>query len=70
VTENPAVIEVAERRGATAAQVGLAWLLHHADNILLIPGTSSVAHLEENLATSSVALSEDELAELEAVPVG
>jgi pyridoxine 4-dehydrogenase len=70
VTENPAVIEVARRRGATAAQVGLAWLLHHADNILLIPGTSSLAHLEENLATGSVSLSEEELAELEGVPVG
>ena len=70
VTENPAVNELADRLGATAAQVGLAWLLHHAENILLIPGTSSVEHLEENLATASLRLSSDELAELDAVPAG
>ena len=46
----PLVRSVAERLGATPAQVGLAWLLARADNILLIPGTSSLAHLEENLA--------------------
>jgi pyridoxine 4-dehydrogenase len=67
VTENPVVNELADRLGATAAQVGLAWLLHHEDNILLIPGTSSLEHLEENLAAISLALSADELAELDAV---
>ena len=67
VTENPVVTGLAERRGVTAAQVGLAWLLHHADNILLIPGTSSVAHLEENMAAGTLTLSAAELAELEAV---
>ena len=66
VTENPVVTGLAERRGVTAAQVGLAWLLHHADNILLIPGTSSVAHLEENMAAGTLTLSAAELAELEA----
>jgi aryl-alcohol dehydrogenase-like predicted oxidoreductase len=70
VTENPAVNEVADRLGATAAQVGLAWLLHHAENILLIPGTSSVEHLEENLATASLPLTADEMAELDAVRAG
>ena len=58
---------LAERIGATPAQVGLAWLLAHRDNILLIPGTSSVAHLEENLAVADVRLSPDDLAELEKV---
>jgi len=65
VTESTAVQQVAERLGATAAQVGLAWLLHHSDNILLIPGTSSVAHLEENTAAAAIALSDSDIAELE-----
>jgi pyridoxine 4-dehydrogenase len=70
VTENPVVNELADRLGATAAQVGLAWLLHHADNILLIPGTSSVEHLEENLATASLPLTAEEMTELEAIGAG
>lgn len=65
VTENAAVQQVAERVGASAAQVGLAWLLHHSDNILLIPGTSSVQHLEENFAAGSISLSDNDIAELE-----
>lgn len=66
VTEDPTVQTVAQRLGATAAQVGLAWLLAHRDNILLIPGTSNVSHLEQNLAAAAVNLSEDDLAELSA----
>ncbi len=54
---------VAERHGATPRQVALAWLLHRSPNILLIPGTSSVAHLEENLAAGGLRLSEEDLAE-------
>ena len=61
------VVSLAERTGASPAQVGLAWLLAHRDNVLLIPGTSSVAHLEENLAVADVELSPDDLAELEKV---
>jgi aryl-alcohol dehydrogenase-like predicted oxidoreductase len=64
VTDNAAVRAVAERIGATPAQVGLAWLLCRADNILLIPGTSSLIHLEENLAVRNVTLSAADLAEL------
>jgi len=64
VTDDPTVIDVARRLGATPAQVGLAWLLARADNILLIPGTSSLAHLEENLAVADVRLSEADLTEL------
>jgi aryl-alcohol dehydrogenase-like predicted oxidoreductase len=67
VTENDVVTSLAERTGASAAQVGLAWLLAHRENVLLIPGTSSVAHLEENLAVADVELSADDLAELEKV---
>jgi pyridoxine 4-dehydrogenase len=66
VTEDAAVRRVAERLGVSPAQVGLAWLLAHAENILLIPGTSSVEHLEENLAVAEVELGPDDLAELEA----
>jgi len=64
VTDDPTVKNVAERLGATPAQVGLAWLLAKADNILLIPGTSSLAHLEENLAVADVHLSDADLAAL------
>ena len=66
VTDNPAVRAVAARLGATPAQVGLAWLLGHRDNILLIPGTSRLAHLEQNLAVADVRLGGEDLAELEA----
>jgi pyridoxine 4-dehydrogenase len=52
----PAVKETAGRLGATPAQVALAWLLHLAPNVLLIPGTSSLAHLDENLAAGELVL--------------
>ena len=65
VTESPAVRAVAERIGASPAQVGLAWLLAHRDNVLLIPGTSSVAHLEDNMKVATITLSADDIAELE-----
>jgi aryl-alcohol dehydrogenase-like predicted oxidoreductase len=55
---------VAARLGATPMQIALAWLLARAPNILLIPGTSSLDHLRENLAATNVTLSEDVLAEL------
>ena len=58
---------VAERLGATPMQVALAWLLQRSPNILLIPGTSSVAHLRENLAAAELKLSADVLQELDGV---
>jgi pyridoxine 4-dehydrogenase len=58
---------VAERLGATPMQVALAWLLHRSPNILLIPGTSSVAHLRENLAVGSLTLPAETLAELDGI---
>jgi pyridoxine 4-dehydrogenase len=58
---------VAGRLGATPMQVALAWLLHRAPNILLIPGTSSVAHLRENLAAGQLRLSPQTLAELDGI---
>jgi aryl-alcohol dehydrogenase-like predicted oxidoreductase len=60
---------VAARLGATPMQVALAWLLRRAPNILLIPGTSSVAHLRENLAAAEIALSDDVMEELAGVVV-
>jgi pyridoxine 4-dehydrogenase len=55
---------VAARRGTTTIAVALAWLLQRSPNILLIPGTSSVAHLRENVAAAVLALSEEDLTEL------
>jgi aryl-alcohol dehydrogenase-like predicted oxidoreductase len=61
VTDDQTVREVAAERGVTAAQVGLAWLLARAANVCLIPGTSSLAHLEENLAVADLELGPAEL---------
>jgi pyridoxine 4-dehydrogenase len=58
---------VAGRLGATPMQVALAWLLQRSPNILLIPGTSSVAHLRENLAAGQLTLSPQTLAELDGI---
>ncbi|HWG66873.1 MAG TPA: aldo/keto reductase family oxidoreductase [Rhodanobacteraceae bacterium] len=59
--------KVAERLGATPMQVALAWLLQRAPNILLIPGTSSLAHLRENLAAAELTLAADVAAELDRI---
>ncbi len=67
VTENPVVMDLAAGLGITTAQVGLAWLLAHSPNTLLIPGTRSVAHLEENLAAAELTLDTDAVARLDAV---
>jgi pyridoxine 4-dehydrogenase len=64
---DPVVSRVAAKHGVTPSQIALAWLLHRDERILLIPGTSSVAHLEENLAAAHVALDADDMAALEAV---
>jgi aryl-alcohol dehydrogenase-like predicted oxidoreductase len=58
---------VAGRLGATPMQVALAWLLHRSPNILLIPGTSSLAHLRENLAAGRMILAPETLAELDGI---
>src|SRR3954463_15693049 len=62
--------DVAKRLNATPLQVALAWLLHRSPNILLIPGTSSVQHLRENLGAAEVAISDEVAAELDAVGRG
>jgi pyridoxine 4-dehydrogenase len=61
------VTELAGRVGATRTQLALAWLLHRSPVALPIPGTSSVAHLEENLAAADLALDAEVLAELDAL---
>jgi len=65
--QSAALSDVAARLKATPMQVALAWLLQRSPNILLIPGTSSVAHLHENLAAASLTLPEDAVAELNAI---
>jgi pyridoxine 4-dehydrogenase len=57
---------VARAHGATSAQIALAWLLHRSPAMLPIPGTSSVSHLEEDVAAASIRLSDDEFASLDA----
>ena len=58
---------VAARQGVTPMQIALAWLLHRSPNILLIPGTSSLGHLRENLAAATLTLPSDTLTELDAI---
>ncbi len=65
--QSGALTAVASRLGFTPMQVALAWLLQRSPNILLIPGTSSVAHLRENLAVAGIALPDDALAELDGI---
>ena len=55
---------IAAKHKATTAQIALAWLLRRSPNILLIPGTRSLQHLEENIAANNIELSDDEFTEL------
>ncbi len=65
--QSSALSDVATRLGATSMQVALAWLLQRSPNILLIPGTSSVVHLRENLAAGDLVLPADALAALDGI---
>jgi pyridoxine 4-dehydrogenase len=65
--QSEALSQIAVELGATPMQTALAWLLHRAPNILLIPGTSSVAHLRENLKAAEIELSDDAFARLDAI---
>ncbi|RZK23362.1 MAG: oxidoreductase [Hymenobacter sp.] len=62
-----ALDQVAQKHGATPQQIALSWLLHHSPNILLIPGTSKVNHLEENVKTADIRLSAEDMAALDKV---
>jgi aryl-alcohol dehydrogenase-like predicted oxidoreductase len=63
--ESGPLAEAAGRHDATPAQLALAWLLHRSDVMLPIPGTSKVAHLEDNMEAAALSLSDDEVAALE-----
>lgn len=65
--EHPVLNRVAARHGATVFQVALAWLLQHSPAQLVIPGTSSVEHLEQNVAAAEIRLSEADMEELNAI---
>jgi aryl-alcohol dehydrogenase-like predicted oxidoreductase len=64
---DPVIVQVADKHGATPAQIALAWLLARYDRMLLIPGTSSIAHLEENMAAIELELDDADLAALDRV---
>lgn len=64
-TDSPGLLEVARRRGATPAQVRLAWTLQQAPNVLVIPGTGDPAHVTENVAAAALRLSPEDLALLQ-----
>jgi pyridoxine 4-dehydrogenase len=65
--DHPVIHSVAARHGATVFQIALAWLLEHSPAMLVIPGTSSVEHLEENVAAAEIRLSKKDLKELEEI---
>jgi pyridoxine 4-dehydrogenase len=65
--QSDALSEVAARLGATPMSVALAWLLRRSPNILLIPGTSSTAHLRENIVGAGLSLSDEDVADLESI---
>lgn len=69
VTDSTDVHHIASHLNATASQIGLAWLLQHAPNVLLIPGTTTAAHLSENIAASEVQLAEEDIAALDTLLV-
>lgn len=67
VTHEPAVQRIAREVGAKPAQIGLAWLLQHAPNMLIIPGTTSIHHLEQNIAAGSIELTTEQVSSLDAI---
>jgi len=66
----PVVVQAATRLGMTPSQIGLAWLLQHESNILLIPGTADIAHLDANVAAGAIEFDEATMAALDAVANG
>jgi len=67
VLGHPEVREAADRLGHTPAQIALAWTLNVAPNVVMIPGTSSVHHLEENLAVADIELDDETREQLNAI---
>ncbi|HEK19306.1 MULTISPECIES: aldo/keto reductase [unclassified Mucilaginibacter] len=72
VTAHEILQKIADKHNATIHQIALNWLLNHSKNILLIPGTSSVAHLEENMQSANIRLDEEDMDQLDGIapPVG
>lgn len=68
VTDEPAVQTIATTLGVTPAQVGLAWLLQHTPNTLLIPGTASIDHLDDNIAVGDIHLDDAMIEQLAGIP--
>jgi len=68
VTDEPDVQAIAATLGVTPSQIGLAWLLHHTQNALLIPGTASIEHLEANLAIGDIHLDSTMIDQLDRIP--
>lgn len=67
VTDNETVQAVAKEMGLSPVQVGLAWLLQHAENALIIPGTTSLGHLEQNVSVGDIRFGEDTMRRLDHV---
>jgi aryl-alcohol dehydrogenase-like predicted oxidoreductase len=67
LARDPTISGVAAKHAATPAQIALAWLLHEDEHVLLIPGTSSMGHLEQNMAAARIALDDEDLAALDSV---
>lgn len=61
------IAEIATQKGVKPNQIALAWLLHYAPNIILIPGTTTISHLEENIAVNSITLTSEEMTTLNQV---
>ncbi len=61
------IAEIAQNKGVKPNQIALAWLLHYAPNIILIPGTTTISHLEENIAVNSVHLTTEEISLLDRI---
>ncbi len=57
--------DIVQKKGVKSNQIALAWLLHYAPNIILIPGTTTIAHLEENIAASLIDLTPEEMERLD-----
>ncbi len=64
-TAEGALAEIAHHHNVRPNQMALAWLLHHASNIILIPGTTTIAHLEENIAAATIQLTANEITRLD-----
>lgn len=65
LTADPLIAEVAGQHRVSPTQVALAWLLHHSERIVLIPGTRSVQHLEENMAAAEIELDDQDMRRLD-----